>query len=583
MCRACIGNALGNLLNFQKGPTRRTFMSGATLGAAAAVTVTGGRPAFAADAPEVIFRGGTILPLAGAAANVEAMAIGGGKILAVGSEASVMGSKGAATRVVDLGGRCLLPGLIDPHHHTSFGALAAGLFMDAGYTTFKTRTSLLDGLKAKAAQTPPGQWLLAYNFDNLLQGGDLSMADLDGVSKEHPVLVWYINMHDAAGNTAAFKLAGVGEDVGMLPGGGHFGRGPDGKLDGRIYEESALAKFVFKALPKITPELFAKLALEYFKANAALGTTMLHEPGTLPGEYIEGFAKLTNEGACRASASLMFEQMKLGEPYKSLGRGAAATLLPNTNFSLYGIKIVGDGSNQTKTGAQTAPYLGTQDKGAPNFDAATLKNMVAEVKAAGWPVLVHCNGDAAIDIALDSIEAAYGANPATGVNRIEHCTMVRADQLARMKKLGVQPSYLMNHVYFYGASYRDQLFGAERASRMDPAGDCVKAGIPFTLHTDAPCSNMGQLQLVQTAVTRRCAVDGSVVGPDQAISLTEALKAVTINAAGQLGQQDRLGTLEPGKLADLTILEESPYKVDPDKIMKIKVSETWVGGMKKFG
>ena len=531
----------------------------------------------------MIFRGGTILPLAGPTASVEAMAIGGGRILAVGAEADVMASKGASTRIVDLGGRCMLPGLIDPHHHTSFGALAAGLFIDAGYTKYQTRTSLLEGLRAKAAQTPAGEWLLAYNFDNLLQGGNLTMADLDGVSKEHPVLVWYINMHDAAGNTAAFKLAGVGEDIGMLPGGGHFGRGPDGKLDGRIFEESALLKFVLKALPKITPELFGRLTLEYFKANAALGTTMLHEPGTLPADYIEGFAKLTNQGACRASASLMYEQMKAGDVYKSLGRGAVATALPDSNFSLYGIKIVGDGSNQTKTGAQTIPYLGTQDKGAPNFDAVALKGMVAEVKAAGWPVLIHCNGDAAIDIALDAIEAGYGANPSTGVNRIEHCTMARTDQLVRMKKLGVQPSYLMNHVYFYGASYRDQLFGPERASRMDPAGDCVKAGIPFTLHTDAPCSNMGQLQLVQTAVTRRCAVDGSVVGPDQAISLTDALKAVTVHAAGQLGQQDRLGTLERGKLADLTILESDPYKVDPGKIMNIEVSETWVGGAKKFG
>ena len=141
----------------------------------------------------------------------------------------------------------------------------------------------------------------------------------------------------------------------------------------------------------------------------------------------------------------------------------------------------------------------------------------------------------------------------------------------------------MNHVYFYGAAYRDQLFGPERAARMDPAADCVRLGLPFTIHTDAPCSNIGTLQLVQAAVTRKCSVDGSVVGPEQAVSLTEALRAVTVHAAGQIGMADQLGTLEFGKLADLTILEKHPDKVDPDALTAIKVSETWVGGQRKFG
>ena len=118
---------------------------------------------------------------------------------------------------------------------------------------------------------------------------------------------------------------------------------------------------------------------------------------------------------------------------------------------------------------------------------------------------------------------------------------------------------------------------------MDPAADCVRLGLPFTIHTDAPCSNIGTLQLVQAAVTRKCSVDGSVVGPEQAVSLTDALRAVTVHAAGQIGMADQLGTLESGKLADLTILEKDPYKVDPDALMNIKVSETWVGGQKKYG
>ena len=211
-----------------------------------------------------------------------------------------------------------------------------------------------------------------------------------------------------------------------------------------------------------------------------------------------------------------------------------------------------------------------------------MKQMVGEVKAFGLPVQIHCNGDYTIDIALDAIEAAYAGSTDYGVNRIEHSTMARPDQIVRMKKLNVQPSFLMNHVRFYGAAYRDQIFGPERAAFMDPAGACVKAGLPFTLHTDGPCSPLGPLALISTAVTRRCIIDNSVVGPDQAVSLDDAIRAVTIDAARQLGQGDRLGSLEEGKEADFTILESDPYKVSPDAIADIKVSETWVAGERKF-
>ena len=176
-----------------------------------------------------------------------------------------------------------------------------------------------------------------------------------------------------------------------------------------------------------------------------------------------------------------------------------------------------------------------------------------------------------------------GADAATGLNRIEHATMARSDQLDRIKRLGVEPSFHPNLLFLYGAAYRDKIFGPERAKFMVPAGACAKAGIPFTLHTDAPASPIGPLRLVQTAMTRRCEIDNSVIGPDQAVTLDAALEAITINAARQIGLEDTIGTLEQGKAADLTILESDPYKTDPEKIMAIKVSETWVEGEKKFG
>jgi predicted amidohydrolase YtcJ len=580
MCNGCIANIFGKF-SLGGGPTRRGLLTASAVGAAAAMT--GGTARAQGGQAEIIFRGGTVLPAPGALAPAQALAISGGKVMAAGSDADIMALRGANTRIVDLAGRTVLPGFIDPHQHSLTGGLITAVFDDLGYKTYRTRAEVMAAMRAKAARTQPGQWLLWCNFDNLLQGGDFSMKELDTVSTQHPILVYYINMHDAAANSAAFRVANIPDDIGTLPGGGRFGRGPDGKLDGTIFEESALKKFAV-ALPPITPAFVAQAALNWFRTNAAAGNTTVHEAGVIgDAAMLQGYARIAGEAMCRASTSLMFEAMALGDAYKQYGYGGQATQIPNSPLTLYGIKIVGDGSNQTKSADQTQPYLGGTSKGFTNFGAAEMNRMVAEVKAAGWPVLVHCNGDATIDLALDAIEAAYGANPTTGVNRIEHCTITRPEQIARMKRLGVQPSFLMNHVYFYGAAYRDALFGPERAARTDSAGDFVRAGMPFTLHTDAPCSNIGGLQLIQTAVTRKCSVDGSIIGPEQAVSLDDALKAVTIHAAGQIGQAHRIGTLERGKEADLTILESNPYSVDPGAIMGIKVSQTWVSGVAKFG
>jgi predicted amidohydrolase YtcJ len=592
MCQGCFNQlflrdefhsgGMAGLLGKAAGmPTRRAFMA-YSVGAASVLSAVGAAPAFAAnEGADVILRGGTIRPLPGAPVS-SALAIKGGQVLAVGDESALSGLKTGNTKVVDLAGRTLLPGLIDPHCHTLLASLIFELLDDVGFAKYPTREKVVAHLKEAAASMPKGQWIVGSNFDNLLQGGDFTRAQLDAISTDQPMFVWYTNGHDACVNSEALKIAGIPEDVGDLPGGGHFGRGADGKLNGLVYEESAMLKFAVHFLGKITPEVAAKAVTHYSQHMGSVGNTMLHEPGTIRSDWIEQFATLSNTLACRTSASVMFDDMKGLTPWRSLGLGPKGATVAESLFSLYGVKIIGDGSNQTETGAQTKPYLNSTAKGSPNFDAAEMRQMVAEVKAFGLPTLIHSNGDYTIDIALDAIEAAYAGSTDYGINRIEHATMARPDQILRMKRLNVQPSFLMNHVRFYGAAYRDQLFGPERAAFMDPAGACVKAGLPFTLHTDAPCSPPGPLALIGTAVTRRCIIDNSVVGPDQAVSLDDAIRAVTINAARQIGQGDRLGSLEKGKEADFTILESDPYKVSPDAIADIKVSETWVAGERKF-
>lgn len=585
MCRACQSSLITDHLTsglWRAQPSRRRFLACAVSTGATAAAMTAGREAHAADGATAIFRNGTIYPMTSVGRPVEALAIGRGKVLAAGSISDVSSVADGASRIIDLEGRVLLPGFIDPHHHTILSALVVELTTNIGFEAYRSGAEALDALKGLAGKTPPGQWIAASFYDNLLQGGDLSMATLDAVSTQHPIFVIYVNGHEGAGNGLAFQLAKIPEDVGELPGGGHFGRGPDGKLNGLIYEPPALLRFTSVALPPTTPELMSKSLASYAKRAAAAGNTTLHEPGSIKPEWVPMLAKLSNTLAVRMSGSLNTDSVEASKVFASLGPGDKARKIPNSRFSLYGMKFWADGSNQAESAAQTKPYLRTTERGKANYTASQLAELCRAAKEAGWPILIHCQGDAAIDDALDAIETAYGAHPATGLNMLQHATLARQDQLERTKQLGAEITFLPDLLYLYGSAYRDEILGPERTEFMVPMAACLKTGIAFSLHTDAPVSPAGPLRLVQIAVTRRCIIDNSVIGADQAVTIDDALKAITIHAARHIGLEDSIGSLEPGKEADLTILESDPYKVSPDAIADIKVSETWVAGERKF-
>jgi predicted amidohydrolase YtcJ len=586
MCRWCEGSQIADRLTTgfsQAAPSRRQFLAYAVSTGAAAMTL-GRREAHAADGVDAIFRNGAIHPMTATQNPVEALAIGGGKILAVGSSSDISTLTRPATQIVDLQGRALFPGFIDPHHHTILSALLGNLLLNIEYAKYPKRANAIAALKAESARTPPGQWIAAGYYDNLLQGGDLSMTGLDEISTEHPIFVMYVNGHVGAANAMAFERAKIPENAGELPGGGHFGRGPDGKLNGLIYEEPALLRFLAVAVPPTTPELIAKALTSYTRQAATGGNTTLHEPGTVKPEWVEALAKLSHTLDVRMSASFSTDAVEASKAFASLGPSGKARTIPGSRFSLYGMKFWADGSNQAEMAAQTAPYLHSANKGRTNYSVPQMAQLCRTARDAGWSILIHCQGDAAIDDSLDAIELAYGANPATGLNRIEHATMARPDQLERMKRLGVQPSFIPDFVYLYGAAYRDQIFGPQRADFMVPVGAAANTGVPFSLHSDSPAAGqpINPLRHVQTAVTRRCAVDNSVIGAGLAVTIDQALSAITVNAARQIGLEHAIGVLHPGAEADLTILESDPYKTDPERLMAIKVSETWVGGEKKF-
>lgn len=574
MCRWCERSPIADVLTdgLSSHPARRSFGDDVTPGA--------GSPTRA----DVVFRNGTIRTMASGQEMVEALAIGGGRILAAGPAAEVNALCGKATRVVDLNGRTLLPGFIDPHHHYTLSALMGQLLLDVGYSKCKTKAEALKSLRSAASKTPPGQWIAAGNYDNLLQGGDLSMAELDAVSADRPIYVMYVNGHVGASNSIGFRRTGIDEDATTVPGGGHFGRGADGKLNGLIFEQPALMRFIAKAVSTPTPEVIATALKSYAKEVAAAGNTTLHEPGTVKPEWVDHLAALSNSLDVRLSASFSTDAAEASKAYAGLGPATTARHVAGSRFSLYGMKLWADGSNQAEMAAQTEPYLNSTGKGALNYSLPQLAALCHAAKEAGWPILIHCQGDASVDEALDAIEQVYGAHPETGLNVLQHATMARRDQIERAKALGVEISFIPDFVHLYGAAYRDVIFGESRAQFMSPAGVADQVGVGFSLHSDAPAAGLpvNPLRHVQTAVTRRCAVDGSVIGPGIAVSVHAALKAITATAARHIGLGDDIGTLERGKQADLTILAGDPYRCAPEDISAIVVSETWVAGERRF-
>jgi predicted amidohydrolase YtcJ len=246
------------------------------------------------------------------------------------------------------------------------------------------------------------------------------------------------------------------------------------------------------------------------------------------------------------------------------------------------VKLVADGSIQGYTGYLSEPYhVPPGDdpgyRGYPRIPREALFERVARQHARGLQLAVHGNGDASIDDILDALEAAQRDDPRADARPVVvHAQMARPDQLDRMAALGAVPSFFVLHTYYWGDRHRDVFMGPERAARMSPARSAEERGIRFTLHADTPVVPMEPLRIVWAAVNRRSA-SGASIGPGERIGVMRALRAVTLDAAHQHFEEADKGSLEPGKLADLVILDRSPLD-DPTGIDRIRVLETWIGG-----
>jgi predicted amidohydrolase YtcJ len=549
-----------------------------------------GHGAASSRAPEiVVFRNGTVLPVDEAFSEGTALAIQGNRILAVGTEEAVLSAAGTGARLVDLGGRTILPGFIEPHMHFTLVA-GLGFVEDIGpfqQPTFDAALAALRRIHEDAVSAGPDAWVLGRQFDPVLLDPprDLTLRELDEIAPDRPAFVLNASGHVAYANSRALAAGGIAKDAPDPPG-AEFGRWEDGTLNGVLYGQAAYFPVLManEAIATRMETGFVEAGIEVGDQAAPLGITTLCDQAA--GAYsgpteLEGYRQMYESGRMKARIrAYLFDSMAEAWDASGVRYGDGDALM-----RVAGWKTVTDGSNQGFTGRQREPYYTRDSRGIYYVQPEDLRELVLARARAGWPMSMHGNGDAAIDSILDASE--YAASQGVDVRalrfRIEHASILHDDQIARMSALGIAPSFLINHVHYWGHVMRDQVFGPEKVQLLDRCAAAEAAGLNWVIHTDAPVSPLGSLHKIRVAVARDLWKEPeTILAPQERVPVEAAIRSVTRNAAWLCHSEHEIGSLEPDKLADFVILEEDPRKVDPVKISDITISETWMDGKKVY-
>jgi len=557
--------------------------------AAAAIVVTGcsrktetppvpASTVAAEQAANTIYAGGNVVTVNDAQPTAEAVAVKDGKILAVGSRADVEGAhKGAATRVVDLAGRTLVPGFFDAHAHVlGFGAQAVGAnLLAAPDGKVDTIDDLVAALQefAKGPDVAQTGWIFGMGYDDALLGRHPTRDDLDKVSKDVPVIAVHISGHFSALNSAALAKMGITAAT-PDPEGGVIRRREGSREPNGVLEELASFPVMIAAISPTTPE-----ANDYFTRK---GLELAKRYGYTT--VIEGRAFAAQHAAMLDAAKRGLFDIDVISYIDYMDRKVIPTPVASNYENRYrigGLKITLDGSPQGRTAWRTIPYLIPPDgqkagyKGYPAIpDTKVVEALFDEAYQKGWPVQVHANGDAAIDqviAAMKPVHAKYG--PGDRRHALIHGQFVRrGDQLDALKELQVIASLFPMHTFYWGDWY-DQIIGPELAQQISPIKTALNKGLVVTSHTDAPVA-LPNLMQVMWATVNRTSRSGKVMGPDERLTPLEAFKSFTLWGAYQHFEDKTKGSIEPGKLADFVILDKNPLTVDPTTINQIRVLET---------
>ena len=516
---------------------------------------------------------GKILTMNSYTPVVEAMAIKGDRILAVGDLEEVLPFAGASTERIDARNHTITPGFIDAHSHPLFAEEAVGVNVNLPRIEDVKKV-----LAQKAAQTPPGHWVRGVMYDDtkFIDERPLNRKDIDQAVKNHPVYVAHRGGHTAVVNSRALEISGITMDT-PDPVGGKFYR-ENGEFTGKVAEHAIDVFFKVGVWPIIDRSVRQEAARISSQNMAASGLTSTTDAiGTRDDLIAYQDARRNNQLHFRVSfmpkgGSEIFDGLKTA----GIGSGYGDEMI-----RIGAVKYSADGSASERTMSMSTPYQGKpNDFGILTMTQDEIYEAVDDAVAHDFRVGIHANGDVAINMVLNAYEKVLknhkGVNPR---HRIEHCSLVNDELLGRIKAAGVIPTPFYTYVYYHGNKWVD--YGYEKMQKMFAHRSFLDAGIAVAPASDYTPGPYEPMMAIQSMVTRKD-VRGRVWGPDQKISVSDAMRICTMHGAYASFEEDLKGSLEAGKLADFVILEKDPHEVNPDEIVNIKILKTVLGGKTTF-
>lgn len=520
-----------------------------------------------------LFYGGDIITMTAKTDAPEAVLVRDDKIEYVGSLDRAQAIAGAEAEKADLKGKTLMPSFIDSHSHISMYAQFSGFADLSGCTTFDEIVETLNRYKEEKQIGEDGAIVgTGYDHNFLREETHPTRLVLDQVSETIPVCLFHTSGHMAVANTPLLKLAGLTKET-QEPKGGHYGRDEAGGLNGYLEEVPALAPVLMKAFSRIKADPIKQLS-EVQDIYLKYGITTVQDGGT-NREGVEQFLKFAEQGAFKLDVVA----------YAISGENGISDLLSahtdavgryENHYKIGGAKIILDGSPQGKTAWLSRPYEGEESYcGYPTHSDETVEKVIKKSLDGGYQILAHCNGDEASEQYIRCFKKALASagNVCADTRPVMiHCQTVRDDQLDEMKKIGMLPSIFVAHTYYWGDIHLKNL-GPDRGNRISPVKSALEYGLKYNFHQDSPVLKPDMMQTIWCAVNR-ITRKGVKIGKEQRISVFDALKGVTVHAAYAYHEEDKKGTIEAGKLADLVILDKNPLKTDPMELKDIAVEET---------
>jgi len=554
--------------------SRRSLLVGgaAAAGSWPARTLALGDPRSA----DLIVRNARVYTMEPATPAAQAFAVRDGRIIAVGSTETIDGLRGKGTEVFEARGMTVVPGFIDCHLHPEGESLLYDVLVGNPYEVeFVTIESIVDKLKARAAETPPGVWVQGMFYDDtkMKDGRPLTRADLDRVSSVHPVAVIHRGGHTVFVNSKAFELAGITKAT-PNPFGGTFDRDANGDLNGRVTDNAQDLLWKGGKFPTYSEaEQFrrAKSGIAHIsKQFARFGLTTVHHEG---GNF-SALMQVRQDGDLLHRVSYEADQSMLNAMIANgwrTGFGDEWLRLGATSEHIV------DGSFSERTMSIRAGYPGRQDyHGNVTTTQQDLDAWVERVWRGGIQPNCHVNGDIAIGMYLSSLERAQKLFPRRDVRpKFTHATLAYPDLIARMKALEAVPACFTSYAYYNPDKFK--FYGETLMEHMMPYRSYLDAGIKVAGGCDFPPGPFSPLMGMQGMVTRT-GWNGETWGANQRISVSDALRVYTWNGAYNSHEEHLKGSIAPGKLADFVVLAADPHTAPPSKIKDIKIVRTVADG-----